>query len=99
MFRGFDRAKYDLKDPSAWTALQRDRALHEQALKTIERHLKASTVVQIKPKSALVTQLSLPVVQRADQLPESVRNLATQTQTQAVLTKALSTEKKIWPHS
>lgn len=42
MFRGFDRAKYDVQDPSAWQAIARDKLLHEQNLLTVSRHLNAA---------------------------------------------------------
>lgn len=41
--KGFDRAKYDLRDPSAWHALERDRALHEEALENVRRYLQSHT--------------------------------------------------------
>jgi hypothetical protein len=69
MFKGFDRAKYDLKDPSAWQAIKRDRALHEQALQTVARHLQTRTPPPPRPR---VPVLLLPANQQASltsQLP------------------------------
>lgn len=62
MFKGVDRAKYDLKDPSAWTALERDRALHVQALAMVERHLKSQMTPVKQPR---VPQILLPADQQA----------------------------------
>lgn len=39
MFKGIDRTKYDIKDPSAWTAMKRDTSLHNEALATVARYL------------------------------------------------------------
>lgn len=54
MFRGFDRTKYDLRDPSTAHAMRRDRALHEAAMRTVQRHLNTKMPVQSGPRVAQV---------------------------------------------
>lgn len=70
MFKGFDRAKYDLQDPSAWKAIERDRKLHEQALALVARHLNAKPPRQNSPQ---IAQILLPRSQQptlTSQVPE-----------------------------
>ena len=62
MFKGYDRPKYDLKDPSAWMAMKRDQALHEQALVSVARHLNTAPPRQ---SSAQIPQILLPPAQQA----------------------------------
>jgi hypothetical protein len=76
MLKGFDRAKYDLKDPSAWMAIKRDKALHEQALLTVARHLNAHRLPQNRQH---VPQILLPPSQQAaldSQVPAVMHSFA-----------------------
>lgn len=69
MFKGVDRAKYDLNDPSAWHSMKRDRALHEEALRTVARHLDSKKPTQ---RGAQIPLVLLPPDQQAEldtQLP------------------------------
>jgi len=63
MFRGYDRAKYDLRDPSVSQAIKRDRALHEEALATIARHLNTKPPRQ---GASQVPHILLPPAQQAE---------------------------------
>lgn len=58
MFRGYDRAKYDVQDPSAWQAMTRDKLLHEQALLTVSRYLNAPAP---RPPRAVVAKILAPM--------------------------------------
>lgn len=82
MFKGFDRAKYDLKDPSAWQAIKRDRVLHEQALLTVARHLQSKQAAKPRPsvpvlllpsdqQASLTTQLPVQMLQFERYLPNT----------------------------
>lgn len=63
MFRGYDRTKYDLNDASAMQAIARDRALHEDALRTVARHLATPPVAQ---RGAQIPQILLPAEQQGE---------------------------------
>lgn len=65
MFKGYDRAKYDLKDPSAWHAMKRDEALHEENLLMIARHLNSQTAQPIRQGGPQMPQILLPPAQQA----------------------------------
>jgi hypothetical protein len=63
MFKGYDRAKYDLQDPSAYHAIKRDQALHEDALRTVARYLNTPVSRQGRTQ---IPQIVLPPAQQAE---------------------------------
>lgn len=76
LFKGYDRAKYNLQDPSSRWAMQRDVQLHEQALATVARHL--STKVQ-PTKGAQTPRVLLPPAQMPEltgQVPHTMQAFA-----------------------
>ena len=66
-FRGYDRAKYDLSDPSSHRRMARDAALHDSAVQTVLRGMncncggkcacdtKKAYVPNIQPRAGLTS--------------------------------------------
>lgn len=54
MFRGVDRAKYDLTSPSAFQAMDRDAEMHKEALLTVSRYLNTEKLKVPRPHIARI---------------------------------------------
>lgn len=91
MFKGVDRAKYDIRDPSVRHAIKRDEALHKESLVRIARYLNTPPPKQNHVRR--VPQILLPPKQRAElvtRVPASMRAFADN----VLVSKAIPRDKK-----
>jgi hypothetical protein len=96
-FKGVDRAKYDIGDRSVWIAMQRDRMLHEEAVRAVQRHLYSASAAQAHQKRT--PRLALPLLMQPRQtgeLPEELHDFgALMNQTRdAIAAQSIATQLK-----